>query len=174
MSPTKMFSRLSEDQKKVHTVLKARVPGFDARNPPRLDPIELVSVVALIGDSVAKEDWSETRSLLDLLPAYAKTLAMPRHAGHERHLANLANAVDNGSRRQAEIHLTRLGRIIRIVAADDVLEDGADVRIMRTRHGWYDGHVSGRIAEGSNGSIVETADGERYEIEHRRDVTRGR
>lgn len=172
MSPTKMFSRLPEDQQRVHTALKARSPSFDARNPPRLDPVELVSLMSLVTSAVAAEDWQEARLLLDLLPAYATTLAMARHAGHGKHLTNLSNAVDDQDRRRAEIHLVRLGRIIRIVAADDPLEDDARVRVMRTRHGWYDGHVSGRIVKGSNGSIVEDAHGDRYEIEHRRDVIR--
>ena len=174
MSPTKMLSRLSIEHRRVHEALKTRLPSFDARNPPRLDAPELVSVMRLVEDAVGREDWAEARTILDLLPAYADTLAMPRHAGHDRHMVNLSSAVDRRLRPQAEIHLTRLRRIIRVVASDDPLEDGAFVRIHRTRHGWYDGHVSGRTVPGSHGSVVETESGERYEIEHRRDVSRTR
>ena len=48
---------------------------------------------------------------------------------------------------------------------------GDRVSILRTRHGWFDGKLEGRVVGVSTMSaVVEDEDGNRHEINHPRDL----
>lgn len=172
MSPTKMLERVTPLEREVHAFLKANAQTFDAKRPARLDPPELVGLISILDDAIASGDWDRTDAVLLLIPAYASTLALPRHAGHERHLGSLRNAVTKRCRRTSVVHVARLRRIIRIVANDDPLTGGERVSVTRTKHGWFDGRLHATVVEGSGGSLVRDDAGDEHEIGHRRDVRR--
>lgn len=171
MSVTKKLARLSDDQLALHTHLTRYVPGFDRRSMPALDVRELLSVLAAMTTAAAAGEWTAVDSAIETMPAFADLLAQPRHAGHDRHLRALAGAAAHRDAAKFAVHMIRLRRIVRLVANDDPLRKGDRVSITRTRHGWYDGGVTGKVSS-DRGDLVLGDDGERYEIEHRRDVRR--
>ncbi len=56
------------------------------------------------------------------------------------------------------------------MAADRTFADNQPVSVIRTEHGWHDGHLQGRVKPGSGGHVVVDDDGCEHEIRHVRDI----
>jgi hypothetical protein len=156
--------------KDLHAFLHERLPTFDWKRAPRLDATELTSLIRVAASSAADADWDGAERALGLMESYAAVLALPRHAGHAPHLANLRSAVAKRSKHLCLVHSTRLLRVIQPAATDVPLRDNERVSVTRTEHGWFDGRLMATVVAGSGGSLVKDDEGIVHEIRHRRDV----
>lgn len=162
----------------LHTCLAERMAGrhilgtgsFNPKVPVKTDIDTFTMLMTFLSESIDKSDWEEAGRIAGHLPLYGQMLTHVRYSGHDRHLANMLAAIEKQSRVRAAIHLARLRKVVHRVAADRVFRDNERVSVMRTRHGWYDGHLQGVIKPGSGGSVVLGDDGWEYEIEHPRDI----
>jgi hypothetical protein len=118
-------------------------PRHDRKKGPRHDIHELTCVLRDVGLSIGDDDVSSAIPLIDMVPAFAELLLKPVYAGHRAHLDNLRHAVEAGSAERSLLHLTRLLRIVRVVASDVRPSTGETVAVKRTRHHWADGTVTG-------------------------------
>lgn len=172
------IARLPEPMKALHAFLKEHwgarhLPGagtFNARLAPVLDISSFSAVMALLVEAVDAQAWERADEIVTIMPVFDEFLSGPRYAGHAAHLGNLRNAIARRSADRARIHLHRLAKVVRRVAADRVYKGGEQVRITRDEHGWYDGRVGGSVREGSGGHVVDGDDGMVYEIRHLRDI----
>lgn len=173
-APTISMSRLPDDDQGLRGLLgnAPEIPegAFNHKVPPTADIHTLMLVLDIVKVAIRIRRWSRAREALVHVPWFESLLAHPRYAGHAPHLVALHRACAEMDVDKANRALARLRRIVRPVAADREIHDGQIVRIMRTQHGWHDGHVEGRFAQTDEGMTVTAANGDVYEIEHKRDV----
>lgn len=172
--PTIRMSRLPEADQGLRGLLRdaPEIPDgtFNHRVPPTADIHTLDLVLDIVKTAIRIRHWPRAQEALTHVPWFGSLLAHPRYAGHAPHLVALSRACVEMDVDKANRALARLRRIVRPVAADRDIRDGQIVRVMRTRHGWYDGHVEGRFEQTRDGMTVTDANGDVYEIEHKRDV----
>jgi hypothetical protein len=168
------MSKLPEDDQGLRGLLRdaPEIPqgAFNHKVPPTADIHTLALVLDIVKTAIRIRRWSRAQEALLHVPWFESLLAHPRYAGHAPHLAALHRACAEMDVDKANRALARLRRIVRPVAADREIREGQIVRVMRTRHGWYDGHVEGRFARTPDGMTVTDGNGDVYEIEHERDV----
>ena len=170
--------RMKGPLKALHAFLKVHWAGrhlwgagsFNPRVPPVIGIHSLVALCEIIGEGVDAGDWERVDQAVSHLPLYGPMLSDHRYDGHAAHLANLLGAISRRSQDKAKLHLARLRKVVRVVAADRTFADGERVSVKRTEHGWHDGRLQGRVKAGSGGRIVIDDDGGENEIRHLRDI----
>lgn len=170
--------KLTGPMQKLHLFLQERMAGrhvlgtgsFNPKVPVKIGIDTFEMVMTLLRDAIDVADWETADTIAGFLPLYDAFLANRRYDGHGPHLNNMLTAIGKQSRVKAALHQVRLRKVVHPVAADRVFGDNERVVIMRTEHGWHDGHLGGTVKPGSGGYVVHGDDGEDYEIMHLRDI----
>lgn len=149
------------------------LPGagtFDCRKAPALDISTFLALMRILDETVKAHDWDIASGAVAQMRTFGEFLSSPRYAGNGKHLDNLSSAVERQDERRASTHLARLAKVVRPMAADKTFADNQPVSVIRTEHGWYDGHLQGRVKPGSGGHVVVDDEGGEHDIRHVRDI----
>lgn len=172
------MGKMKKPEAELHALLKEHwedcrlfwAGTFNPKKPLVLGMDTFAGLMLLLRNAVEGEEWDLADRVISFIPLYSDFLSSPRYAGHAPHLTNLTNSVAKRAKTKAILHLKKLSGNVRRVAADRVYKGGERVSVIRSKHGWHDGNVSGKVMRGSGGHLVESDDGTQYEIQHLRDI----
>ncbi len=146
---------------------------------PQSPMVPVASVLVRVAEALRDGGCPAASQALAELDAHAGTLAEPRRASHLKHLAALRESLRDNDARGALRNLSRVREVL-VPAANDVpFGVGDPVSVVRSRHGWHDGRLAGRVAsraqsaEGSWSYEVEDEEGGLHEVRRTRDLRPG-
>ena len=144
--------------------------------PARPTVADVADFLVAVAEALRDGGCAAAGRALDGLDAHAGVLALPRYASHAKHLDALRASLAADDPRGALRNLSRVREHLVPAANDRPFEVRDPVSVVRSRHGWHDGTLTGTVAsrhvspEGTWSYVVRDDEGAEHEVESTRDL----